>query len=155
MLFFSPWFFFSWQYQSILKRGKYPTSCASCRPVTVACTLSEVFEYVLLPDLLSKLDYMSNQFSFKPYIGCQHAPRAIASLLLEAHKMVLRFIFVHSMFEKHLMQYAIGNFFSTKIQFCTNVSIVSTLRFWCANSYVQLKSGHTYVGNIPIRSDPR
>ena len=64
------------------------------RPITVACTLSKVFEYFMLPDLLSKVDYMSNQFGFKSHKGCQPAHHALALLLLEAHENGLEVHFV-------------------------------------------------------------
>ena len=38
------------------------------------------------------------------------------------------------------------------LQLGANASTISTLCFWYANSYVQLKSGDTCVGNIPTRS---
>ena len=140
---------------SILKRGKDPTSCASYRPITVACTLSKVFEYVLLPDLLSNVDSMSNQFGFKPHIGCQHAHRAIVSLLLEAHKNGFEVHFCALDVSKAFDSICHSQLWYSLIQLGANLSIISTLCFWYANSYVRLKSGDTYIGNIPIRSGLR
>ena len=131
---------------SILKRGKDPTSCGSYRPITVACTLSK-FEYVLLPDLLSKVVYMSNQFGFKPYIGCQHAHCAPTTSLLEAHK---------NGFEFHFCALDVSKAFDSICHFlCLYVSIISILRFWYANSCVRLESGDNNVGNVAILSGLR
>ena len=34
---------------SILKRGKSPADCSSCRPITVSCNISKLFEYINFP----------------------------------------------------------------------------------------------------------
>ena len=136
-----------------MKRGKDPTSCASYRPITVSSTLSKVFEYVLLPDLLSNVDYMSNLFGFKPYIGCQHANRAI--VLFEVPKNGFEVHFCALDVTKAFDSMCHSQLWYSLIQLGANVSIILTLRFWYANSHVRLKSGDTYVGNIPIRSGLR
>ena len=138
---------------SILNRGKGPTSCASYSSITVACTLSKVFEYILLPDLLSKIDYMSNQFGIKPYIGCQHAHHALASLLLEAHKNGFEVHFCALDVSKAFNSICHSQLWYSLIQLGVNVSIISTLRFWLIYQFgIQLP---TYVGNFLIRSGLR
>ena len=47
---------------SILKKGKDLNSCNSYRPIIVACTLSKLFEYVLLPHIDEFVNYEANQF---------------------------------------------------------------------------------------------
>ena len=140
---------------SILKRGKDPTNCASYRPITVACSLSKVFEYVLLPEILPNVDYVSNQFGFKPNIGCQHAHRILTSFLIQAQK---------DGSEVHLCALDISKAFDSVChsqlwysltQLGVNSSVICVLRFWYANSYVRLRSGEIFFGNIPIRSGLR
>ena len=113
---------------SILKRGKDPTSCASYRPITVASTLCKVFEYVLLLDLLSNVDYMSNQFGFKPYIGCQHAHRAI--VLFETPKNGFEVHFCALDVTKAFDSICHSQLWYSLIQLGANVSVILTLRLW-------------------------
>ena len=69
---------------TILKAGKDLNSCNSYRPITIACTLSKLFEYVLHPHIDEFVNYKANQFGFRSGLSCQHAHRVIAQLIKEA-----------------------------------------------------------------------
>ena len=69
---------------SIFKHGRYPFDCSSYKPITVACNISMVSEYVLLPYIIERTEKDSNQFGFLPRIGCQHAHKVLASTLYDA-----------------------------------------------------------------------
>ena len=45
---------------SILKSGRDPFDCGSYRPIIVACNISKIFEYVLLPCLIERTTKDSN-----------------------------------------------------------------------------------------------
>ena len=70
---------------SLLKKGKYPVSCSSYRPITVTCTLSKLFEYLVLPYITKLALNDDSQFGFRSGLGCQHAHRDLTSLLKDAH----------------------------------------------------------------------
>ena len=55
--------------------------------IIVACNLSKLFEYVLLPFIQDKVDYDANEFGFKSRIGCQHAHRMLVIVLQEARPL--------------------------------------------------------------------
>jgi len=57
---------------SLLKKGKDPVSCSSYRPIKVACTLSKLFEHLLLPYITKLALNYDNQFGFRSGLGCQH-----------------------------------------------------------------------------------
>ena len=71
---------------SLLKKGKDPFSCSSYRPITVACTISKLFEHLLLPYITKLALNDDNQFGFRSGLGCQYAHRALTSLLKDAHR---------------------------------------------------------------------
>ena len=92
---------------SLLKKGKYPVSCSSYRPITVACTLSKLFEHILLPYITKLALNDDNQFCFRSGLGCQHAHRALTSLLKDSHRTrrVLHFAILD--LPKHLTVFVI------------------------------------------------
>ena len=69
---------------SMLKHRKAPFNCNPHRSITVACNLSKVFEYILLPHIKSNYEHDVNQFGFKSCVGCQHAQHTLATLLQDA-----------------------------------------------------------------------
>ncbi|XP_065575041.1 uncharacterized protein LOC136036666 [Artemia franciscana] len=71
---------------SILKKGKDLNSCNSCRPITVACILSKLLQYVLLPHIDDFVNYEANQFGFRSGLSCQHAHHVLAQLIKEASR---------------------------------------------------------------------
>ena len=64
---------------SILKRRRLPSQCSSYCPITTTCNLSNILEYILIPQLNENINFGSNQFGFQSGIGCQHAHRVLAS----------------------------------------------------------------------------
>lgn len=140
---------------SILKRGKDSKLCSSYRPITVTCTISKVFEYVLLYDIFPRVDYVSNQFGFKPYLGCQHAHRVLTSLLLEAHNHNTELHFCSLDISRAFDSVTHSQLWFSLNQLGINASIISVLRFWYSNSYIRVKFGSSLFGNIPVRSGVR
>jgi len=69
---------------TILKKGKDLNSCNSYWPITVACTLSKLIEYVLLPYIDEFVNYDANQFGFRSGLSCQRAYRVLAQLIKDA-----------------------------------------------------------------------
>ena len=45
---------------SIFKRGTDPFNCSSYRPITVACNISKIFGYILLPYIIERIAKDSN-----------------------------------------------------------------------------------------------
>ena len=141
---------------SLLKKGKDPVSCSSYRPITVACTLSKLFEHLLLPYITKLALNDDNQFGFRSGLGCQHAHRALTSLLKDAHRTrrVLHFATLD-------LSKAFDSIFHTQAwtalcQRGVNPSVIHMLRFWYSHSYIRLKSlDNSYFGHIPVRCGVR
>ena len=68
---------------SILKKEKDLNSCNSYKPITVACTLSKLFEYVLLPHIDEFVNYEANQFGFRSGLSFHYVHRVLALLIKE------------------------------------------------------------------------
>ena len=124
---------------SVLKRGKTSSECSSYRPITVSCTLSKVFEYILLPFISENVNFGENQFGFQKRLGCQHAHRVLASLLLQSvnDKSPLHIcaLDLSKAFDSIVHSHALYSLFSNNI----NLSIVVLLRYWYSNSFIRVK----------------
>lgn len=140
---------------SVLKRGKDPLNCGSYRPITVACNLSKLFEYVLLPFIQDKVDYDANQFGFKSRIGCQHAHRILAKVLQEAHRLKTEVHFCALDLSKAFDTVCHSQAWFSLARLGVNSSIICVLRFWYQNSFIQLRQGSRAFGKIPVRSGVR
>ena len=106
---------------SFLKRGKDPNICDSYRPITAACNINKVSEYVLLPFIIDFVNYDANQFGFKKGIGCQHAHRVLA-VLRDAHTKGPSF---------HICALGIFKAFDTVVQFsCQCICLVLTFQLY-------------------------
>ena len=140
---------------SILKRGKPPSDCSSYRPITVSCNLSKVFEYVLLPSI-SSAHFGENQLGFSSGVGCQQAHRVLINLLIDATKkgyeLHLCALDLSKAFDSVVHSQALFSLFSHGI----NLSLVSLLRYWYANSFLRIKAeGVISDSKIPVRCGVR
>ena len=126
---------------SILKKGKDLHSCNSYRPITVACTLSKLFEYVLLPHIDEFANYEANQFGFRSGLSCQHAHRVLAQLIKEATRNSYSLHFCTLDISKAFDSICHAQAFYALSQLGVNASVILVLKFWYSNSYLRLKSG--------------
>ena len=140
---------------SIVKRGKDVNKCDSYRPITVACNISKLFEYVLLPYIIDFVNYDANQFGFRKGISCHYAHRVLALLFKDAQtkgqSLHICALDISKAFDSVVHPQA----FYSLHQLGINPSIISLLRFWYSNSYVRLKSNGCVFGNIPVKSGVR
>ena len=140
---------------SILKRGRDPFDCSSYRPITVACNISKVFEYVLLPYIIERTAKDSNQFGFQPRIGCQHAHKVLASTLYDAQSKGYELHICALDLSKAFDSICHAQMWHSLSEFGVNPSVIHVLKFWYSNSFLRLKSGTGYCGNIPVQSGVR
>ena len=66
----------------IVKRGKDPSACSNYHPITVSCFVSKLFEYVLLPVINSKCNFILFQLGFRKGMGCVQTHHIVGRLYL-------------------------------------------------------------------------
>ena len=141
---------------SLLQKEKDPVSFSSYRPITVACTLSKLFEHLLLPYITRLALNDDNQFVFRSGQGFQHAHRALTSLLRDAHRT------------RHVLHFAILDLSKAFDSVChtqawtplcqrgVNPPVIYVPRFWYSHSYLRLKSlDDSCFGHSPVRCGVR
>ena len=138
---------------SILKKGKDINSCNSYRPITVACTLCKLFEYVLLPHINEFVNYEANQFGFRSGLACQHAHRVLAELIKEATRSSYSLHFCTLDISRAFDSVCHAQAWYALSQLGVNASVILVLKFWYSNSYLRLKSGNgdflrTYTSQV-------
>ena len=73
--------FISGTVTSILKRGKDTSDCSSYRSIAVTCTLSKIFEHVLLQSINESAFNGENWFGYKQGIIWAHAHGVLTHVL--------------------------------------------------------------------------
>ena len=137
---------------TILKKGKDLNSCNSYWPITVACTLSKLIEYVLLPYIDEFVNYDANQFGFRSGLSCQHAHRVLVQLIKEATRNSSSLYFCTHDTSRAFDSVCHAQAWYALSQLGVNASVILVLKFWYSNSYLRLKSGNgDFFGHIPVK----
>ena len=116
----------------------------------VACTLSRLFEHLLqyIIKLALKDD---NQFGFRSGLGCQHAHRALTSLLKDVHCTCWVLYFATLDLSKVFDSVCHTQAWTALCQRGVNPLVIHMLCFWYSHSYLCPKSlGNSYFGHIPV-----
>ena len=120
---------------SVLKKGKDADQCSSYRPITVSCFMSKLFEYAVLPEVLTKCDFSDYQVGFRAGFGCSQAHHILGQLLVSA-KMQKRPLYFCSVD----ISGAFDNVVHSQALHClvkagVNSSVVKVLQYWHSNYF--------------------
>ena len=128
---------------SILQHGR-DSNCSSCKPSTVACNISKIFEYVLLPFIIERTAKDSDQFGFQPRSECQHAQKVLASILYDAQSKGYELNICALNLSKAFDIIGNAQVWCSFTEFGVSPSVIQVLKFWSSNSCLHLKSGTGY-----------
>jgi len=126
---------------------------SSYRPITVACNISKILEYVLLPYIIERTAKDTKQFGSQPRIACQHTYKVWASILYDAQSKG---------YEPHICALGLFKAFDcichaqvcrSLSEFVVNPSVIHALKFWCINSFLCLKSRTTVIYQLNLDYD--